>query len=663
MKRSVPEFHLRRVPALLACGLAALWVAAAVPAAADLRCSQIPELIEAYLENHVVHHERTSELEQRATETYLKRIDSSRILFLKSEIEALKTSMRSIFEEIEAGDCKRLLRIHEQRLNHERAAEKIVRILIGDEDFALDPEVSWTIDAETRGYPATDPERAELVRSRIHFQLLNYLSADETLAEAKRRLLHRYELRIKHLSDTDESELYAQFLDSFAASLDPHSNYLSADVLEDFRITMSLSLEGIGVALSDRDGYAVAERIIPGGAADRHKGIETKDKIIAVAQDGGEFVDIIDMPLRESVSLIRGKKGTKVGLTILREGEKTERFSITIVRDKIDLSEQAAKVHFEEHEIDGKKLKLAILDLPSFYGDADPRKRQSSNDVAKLLHEVNAEKADGLLLDLSRNGGGLLQHAVTISGFFLREGQIVGIKDSAGQEQVFSDRDKSVLFAGPMVVHTSRATASASEILAGALKDYHRAVIAGDEHTFGKGTVQTVRALPPERGNGALKVTTQLYFRPGGKSTQNGGVKADVVIPSLTSGDDFGEKNYPYSLVNQETKPFLGTAANGWSDTSTRWRPVTEEMISGLSVRSQVRIRSSDEFKRIREKLEKADENGGVIHLADLMKEREEAKAAKADSDSESPDPDDPPPTPQLEEAIRVLADLIASNE
>lgn len=660
MKRLAPKSHPRQLLALLAGSLAALGVTTATPAAAELRCSQIPRMIDAYLKHHVVHHRRTPALEQRVIDTYLKRIDSSRTLFLAGEIEALHNSMQPIFEEIEARDCKRLLQIHEQLLDHERTAEKTVRALLGAENFSLDPKVTWVIDADRRGYPATDAEQTELLRSRVHFQLLNYLSADETLAEAKRRLIHRYELRIKHLSDLDESHLYAQFLDSFAASLDPHSSYLSAEVLEDFRITMSLSLEGIGVALSERDGYAVAERIIPGGAADRHKGLKIKDKIIAVAQDGGEFVDIIDMPLRESVSLIRGKKGTQVGLTILRDGEKTERFSITIVRDKIDLSEQAARVHFEEREVAGKKLKLAILDLPSFYGDPDPTNRQSTNDVARLLREVNVEKADGLLLDLSRNGGGLLQHAVTIAGFFLREGEIVGIRNSAGQKQVLADRDDSLLYSGPLVVHTSRASASASEILAGALKDYHRAVIAGDEHTFGKGTVQTVRVLPPGQGEGAVKITTQLFFRPGGKSTQNGGVRADVVIPSLTSRDDFGEKNHPYSLLTQETTPFLGNAANGKLDTSQRWRPITDETISGLSALSQDRIRASKQFEKIREQLAKAGENGGVIHLADLMKEREEAKAATADS--ETSDPTDPPPTPQLEEAIHVLADLIALN-
>jgi carboxyl-terminal processing protease len=643
--------------ALAVCGALLL---TALPATAALHCSELPELIDAFLKYHVVHRHQTPELEQRAIDTYLKRVDPSRVLFLDFEVEALRNSMAGIFREIRAGDCSRLQRMHANLVARQRKVEQAVRTLASAEDFELDPSVTWVIDPDERGYPETEEARAELIRSRVHFQVANYLSAGETLKEALRRIIHRYELRTKHLAEVRADQLYAEFVDAFAASLDPHSNYLSSEVLEDFRISMSLSLEGIGVALSERDGYAVAERIIPGGAADRHKGLKPKDKIIAVAQDGGDFVDIIDMPLRDSVSLIRGKKGTKVGLSILRDGETTERFSITIVRDEIDLAEQAAKLRFEERTVAGIPRKLAILDLPSFYGDPDPGKRQSSSDVAALLRQVHEEKADGLVLDLSRNGGGLLQHAVTISGFFLRKGEIVGIQSADGKKQVLADLNDGVLYTGPLVVHTSRASASASEILAGALKDYRRAVIAGDDHTFGKGTVQTVAEYPPGRGEGALKVTTQLFFRPGGKSTQHGGVKADVVIPSLLSSDDFGEDHQPYSLLNQRVAPFLGDGANGRKGSPARWKPVTSDVIAALAKRSRQRIESNEEFAKIREKLRKAEENGGVVRLSDILKEREEAEAVgEREAAEATEDGEEPPPTPQLQEAINVLADLI----
>jgi carboxyl-terminal processing protease len=654
------RFRRRTLRGLVAAAALALG-AAPTPASADLRCDQIPELLDAFLKYHVQYRRRTDDLEERAVDLYLKRLDPSRTLYLQSEVDALKVSMGDVFQEIEAGDCDRLLSAHKSLRAHHKATTEKVRETVSAEGFKLDESVTWVLDPDERGYPKSEAERAGLLRSRIHFQFSNYLLSGEADDEAKRRLIHRYELRDKHLADVEAKDLYAQFVDSFAGSLDPHSSYLSAEVLEDFRINMSLSLEGIGVALSERDGYAVAERILPGGAAARQGALKPKDKIIAVAQDGEEFVDIIDMPLRESVSLIRGKKGTKVGLTVLREGDTTERFSITIVRDKIELSEYAAKLRFEERVLGDRKLKLAILDLPSFYGDPDPGKRQSTTDVAKLLRQVKEEKADGLLLDLSRNGGGLLPHAVTISGFFIREGEVVSIENSRGQQQMQADHDARVLYNGPMVVHTSRASASASEILAGALKDYGRAVIAGDDHTFGKGTVQTVAEYPAGGAEGALKVTTQLFFRPGGKSTQHDGVAADVVIPSLLSSDDFGEASQPYSLVNQKVSPFLGDEANG-NGKSDHWKPVSSEVMAELAKRSQGRIDSNEEFTKVRRELEKARSNGGVVRLSEVLKEKEDAKAnGDGEEDAEEgSEEDEEPLTPQLDEALNVLVDLLA---
>jgi carboxyl-terminal processing protease len=529
----------------------------------------------------------------------------------------------------------------------------------------MDTSVELILDPEDRGHPKTLEEQQKLLRNLVHFQMSNYLSADETIENAKELLIHRYELRTKRLRELETVDLYNSFLDAFATSLDPHSNYLSAEVLEDFRISMTLSLEGIGVALSERDGFAVVERVIPGGAAARLDVLQPKDKIISVAQEDGDAVSIIDMPLREAVSMIRGKKGTKVHLTVLRQGEQTKRFPLTIVRDKINLEDQAANLRFEEREVDGKKIKLAILDLPSFYGGSNPTERQSTDDVARLLRQVNQEKADGLVLDLSRNGGGLLDHAVTISGFFLRRGEIVGVENARGGRQILSDDDDDILYSGPMVVHTSRVSASAAEILAGALQDYKRAIIAGDDHTFGKGTVQTVSSLPP--GQGALKITTGMFFLPGGKSTQNDGVRSDVIIPSLLTSNDFGEATQRYALENQETTPFLSSYANAVPATS-RWRPVSSDVVSKLAKRSHERVDKSEEFAEIREKLKEAEANEGVVRLADMLKEQEEAeaeeeaeeeKAVEGAEEVAAEEDAEEKVTPQLEEATSILADLV----
>src|SRR5262245_3204791 len=602
------------------------------PAAAELDCPSIGQLAREFLKHHVVQSALGTDLEQRAIESYLRRLDTSRSLMLDSEVGELRAKLAGVFENLQAGNCSQIMAAHERLIELQAASEAHAKALVADENFKLDESVEIRIDPEQRGYPKTEEERNELWRRLVHFQMSNYLGAGEKLPEAKRLLAHRYELRTKRLRELPQWEVFSIFLDSFATALDPHSNYLSPEAVEDFRISMSLSLEGIGVALSERDGYSVVERIIPGGAADRvEHGLKENDKIIAVAEEGGERVNIVDMPLREAVSLIRGKKGTKVHLTVLRQGDETQRFPLAIVRDKIDLAEQAASLRFETRERHGKPYKLAILDLPSFYGDSDPGQRQCTDDVENLLKQVKEAKADGLLLDLSRNGGGLLEHAVKISGFFIRKGEIVGVENARRQMSVLADRDERILYTGPMVVHVSRVSASASEILAGALKDYRRAVITGDDHTFGKGTVQTVTPQSPSLG--ALKITTARFFRPGGQSTQNDGVSSDVVIPSLLATDDLGEKTQPFALAGESRLPLYGSFANAIGQTDYDSQ-VTGAELAELVRTSAQRVAKSPEFEDVRVKLAEAKANAGVVRLADIIKEREGSKASEAKKSS-----------------------------
>jgi len=675
--------------ALLISTLLAL-AASAAPSdarASELSCETIPTFVKRYLGQHIRYHELTPELRSRTAEVFLRSFDPSQSALLEPEIEALKSRLIAAFPEIEEGNCSALFTVQQAFVKRQQEISAFVKDFVGAEDYALDLQVELMIDARERGYPKTVAERDELTRDLVHFQMSNYISDVTPLEEAKGLLEHRYDLRAKRIAELDAVDLYSNFLDAFATSLDPHSNYFSADMYEDFRISMSLSLTGIGVALSERDGFAVVERIIPGGAADKLSALEPEDKIIEVAQGSEPPVNIIDMPLRDSVSLIRGEKGTTVRLTVLRQAESTERFTVAIVRDEISLEDQAAALRFEEREVDGQTLKLAILDLPSFYGDADPSKRQCTDDVAKLLKQVKEANADGLVLDLSRNGGGLLNHAVTVSGFFLRKGEIVKVQDARGQEEVLSDGDEDILYAGPLVIHTSRISASAAEILAGALKDYKRAVIAGDNHTFGKGTVQTVSSLPP--GLGALKITTAMFYRPGGKSTQHGGVEADVVIPSVLSGDDYGEMYQPFSIEGNQIPAFRSSYAIA-NPTSDAWTVVSDELVEKLARESNRRVEASSEFAEIYEKLAEVRENAGMVRPADLIERREEdrekekgsqttsstgdpntdANTDGSDSDGQEQGPDTSDPaaddtekiSPQLAEATNVLVDLIAAN-
>jgi carboxyl-terminal processing protease len=664
---------LRLVGALLA---ALLLLADPRPAAASLTCEEIPELTSLYFQKHLRFRSLTDEIRERTVDGYLRRLDPQRVLLLEQEVEPLRTSMLQVFLETRAGDCGRLMQIQKRMVERHREAEAFVRSFVMAEDFAVDPEAELTLDPEKRGHPQSAAEREALLRTLVHFQISNYLGAGTELAEARERLVHRYELQTKRAAELSQNDIYAVFLDAFATGLDPHSNYLSADVLEDFQIQMQLSLEGIGVALSERDGYSVVEQIIPGGAADRLDLLRPQDRIIAVAEEDGELVDVIDMALRDVVRLIRGKKGTNVHLTVLRQAEGMERFRVTITRDKIDLEEQAAKLRVEKVEVEGRALSLGVLDLPSFYGDRDPTKRQGSRDVARLLRQARQQQLDGLVLDLSRNGGGLLEDAVTISGFFIRQGGVVAIRGPSEPERVLSDPNDDVLWNGPLVILTSRVSASASEILAGAMKDYRRAIVVGDDQTFGKGTVQSVFPLRP--GLGALKVTTAVFYRPGGASTQLSGVPSDVVIPSLFNSEDFGEGRQPHSLRADKIRPFVARGAVGVKE-EERWKPVTDEVVSEVSRRSRQRVEADAFFQKVESKLAERKADDGVVRLAELLAEREEEaesrRTASADGaggvgsvgsetasvalEKGEEGEKDAQPSPQLQEALRILADLV----
>ena len=708
--------RLRSVPSALV-SLALLFsLLGAAPASAarsgELTCERIPELLYAYLQKHIRFHYVNDALRERVVESYLRRLDPSKTLYLKAEADAISKRLKGVLLDLNDRDCSTLDDVKPDLVARYERMEEYVRKFVESEKYAIDPEISLISDPEKRSRPATAKERDALIERLVHFQMANYKMIDLDLAESKEKLIHRYELMTRRASELDQRDVYTGFLDSFARALDPHSNYLSPESFEDFGIGMNLSLEGIGVALSSRDGYSVVENIIPGGAADENGELLKEDKIVAVSQADEEWVDVVDKDLRDVVKLIRGPRGTLVRLRLLRrKGDDTQRIDVTLKRKRITLEEQAAKLRFETVERDGSEIKLAVIELPSFYGDRNPTKRQSSRDMRKLLKEAKEGGAQGLLLDLSRNGGGLLENAVEIAGLFIDEGGVVAVKDIYAKLQVLRDPDRGVVYDGPMVVLTSRVSASASEIVAGAMKDYRRALLVGDDHTFGKGTVQSMVALGEELG--ALKVTTAMFFRPGGVSTQNDGVEADIVIPSPFSVDEVGERNQPFAIESQRIAPFLDagsvvtlepnedTTANENMSVvpmSTPWPSFDDQLLSQLSERSAKRVSSSEEFQQILEELEKNKARGGVIQVSELLEADEEpaeletsalepdaivpeqgedgAAAASANDGSEPAtaaaskageageaaenEEEDEKPSPQQREAIEILADFVS---
>lgn len=591
---------------------------------ADLACHDLPDVLKSYWQHHYTEGRLSQALRERTEARFLELVDPSKTYFLAPELPQLRRYVSEVHDGMRRDACDGLSRVFAVVLDRAEEDLEFVRGMLGP-SYKIDDKVELQLDPDERGAPPTQKARLALLEKLVHFQMSNYLLGGVKLPKAKKQLIHRYELVVKRLGER-RSKMPEVYAEAVASAMDPHSAFMSQDTLEDFQIHMRLSLEGIGAALTPDNGFTVIESLIPGGQAEKSGKLQPKDKIIAVRQEGGEPVSVIDMALRDVVKLIRGKKGTKVTLTILREGDETERFDVTIVRDKIDVKEQAAKINYDKVFSGKKSYKVATLELPSFYGGGAGEGRSSYHDVRRLLMQANRRKVDALVLDLTKNGGGLLEGAVQISGLFIRKGAVVGTKDAQERFEVLEDEDAAVYYSGPLVVLISRASASAAEILAGALKAYGRAVVVGDKQTFGKGTVQALIPLP--RALGAIKVTTGMFFLPSGQSTQQRGVAASIELPTLFGGYDLGEASLEHSLHPQSVSPFLSRTVN-FDEGRQRYQPVSGETIQVLSRRSLKRRKGNKDFAALKAYLaERANKKDKSVRLGEL---RAEAKSKKDD--------------------------------
>lgn len=629
--RILPLMTVRILPAIAAILTVLAGMNLPASAANALSCAVVPKIASVMLHRHVLLHTIDQEMRERIADIYTKRIDPSRILFLDSEATRIRKQVVTVLTRVVRNDCTGLDRLHEIRRDRIGYLEDYARRELSREDWKLDPDAEFVIDPEIRGYPKTPEERDALYSNLFQFRIARILNTSTDTKEAKRRVIHQFELLARRVRELETGDVYTALLDSIAKALDPHSSYLSNKQLEDFAIRSTLALEGIGAQLRSRDGYTFIERVIPGAPADRQGQLRQQDRIVAVAQDGEAPVDVIDWALRDVAQMIRGKKGTKVHLTVLREGEKVQTLQITIVRDKIDLKQRAAKLRYHTVEREDEKLKLAVIELPSFYGNSrDVDGRQSDGDVARLLREAQEQGARGVLLDLSRNAGGLLDQAVKVAGLFMDEGTVVQVRDPQSGDRILRDDDGLITWKGPLAVLTSRRSASASEIVGATLQDYARAVIVGDGKTHGKGTVQTVSRL--RKGFGAVKVTTGFFFRPNGRSIQNLGVASDVAIPAAFNTDKMGEDKRPYTLPNRTIEPAPGFAG----DASARpWKTVTSERIKQLVQRSKPRVAANKLFVKLTKSIEtqRAQAKKGIARISELLsgdKKSSQKSAAEA---------------------------------
>ncbi len=506
------------------------------------------------------------------------------------------------------------------------------------------------------------PRSAETNAPIITAEPLNETKATPAVASPKKTdheeivetISHRYHRNLRFFTEWNNDDVLQYYLSALARVYDPHSDYLGHAQLEGFAIAMNLSLFGIGAELISEDGYCRIRRLLPGGPAIKSKLLKENDRIVAVAQSNQPPVDVVEMSLNKAVQLIRGPKGTEVRLTIIPAGsDASTRTVVSLVRDEIPLEESAAKAKIiEMSDSRGGTLRLGVIDLPSFYATFDPSNsrdkpgpKSTTADVAKLLDKLKQENVAGVVLDLRRNGGGSLEEAIRLTGLFFKTGPVVQVRDENGNVQQATDPDPAVSYNGPLVVLTSRHSASASEILAGALQDYGRAVIVGDVSTHGKGTVQSVNQLRPRiraadrsltNDPGALKMTIKKFFRPSGGSTQLKGVSPDIILPSVANeSKDIGESALDNPLP--------------W-DTIPRAQydhfNLVEPYLPELRRRSADRVAADKDFTYVREDIEqfKKHQADKTISLNEKqrLKEQEEAEARQKARDKERlarPDP------------------------
>jgi carboxyl-terminal processing protease len=604
---------------------------------------------------------------------YLEALDPQHLHFLQSDLAAFEIYRTNLDDLTLAkngiGDTRPACVIFNRFVKRLQQRVEYADELLKTDKFNFDNDERILINRHEQPYPKNLDEARKLWRERLRFE---YLQEKLGKIDARKKparetttvpgqpkktdhedivdtLSHRYHRNLHTFAEWDHDDVLQVYLTTLAHVYDPHSDYFGKAQLDSFSIGMNLSLFGIGAELGSEDGYCTIRRLLPGGPASKSKKIKEKDRIVAVGQGEAKPVDVVDMSLNKAVQLIRGPKGTEVRLTVIPAGASSaERTVVTLIRDEIKLEDQEAKAKLIEMPgSSGETLRLGVIDLPSFYASFDPNNdrgksepKSTSADVEKLLKKLKQENVNGVVLDLRRNGGGSLEEAVRLTGLFIKEGPVVQVRDAGpkGSIQEDGDRDPSVAYDGPLIVLTSRFSASASEIVAGALQDYGRALIVGDVSTHGKGTVQSVQPLRPlmrlsekvlTNDPGALKVTIKKFYRASGASTQLKGVEPDIVLPSIANeSKDIGEK----ALDNPLEYDVIPSSK---FDKLTMVAPYVPE----LRKRSSQRVAADTEFQYVREDIEhfkklQADKSVS-LNEKERLREKEEEEARQKARDKE----------------------------
>jgi len=593
----------RLIWALVATAFAAPAASLEAPAPARL-APTVEHAQTAYLSAQLLgrYHYKTQPLDdamsEKIFERYLKALDPERLFFTQADIDSFSDARTRLDDAIQRGNLAipfAIFQRYEQRtverLTHAREVLK--------QGFEFDTRESYPYLREAP-WPKDDAEVRDLWRKRVKNDWLRLKLAGKDDKLIRETLEKRYDNYLARSARNKSDDVFQIFMNAYAMSIEPHTNYLGRSASDDFDISMRLSLVGIGAVLQERDEYITIRELVPGGPAAKSGKLAVGDRIVGVGQAEGAVADVVGARVDEVVKLIRGTKDTRVVLDILpaEAGPDGKHKQVPLIRDKIKLEDQAARKSVIRIGEGPALRKIGVITLPAFYEDFEGRRRgdkdfrSASRDVVRLIDELKKDKVDGLLVDLRNNGGGSLREAVELTGLFIDKGPVVQQRRPDGRIGVESDENPGVAWAGPMAVLINRGSASASEIFAAALQDYGRAPILG-EQSFGKGTVQTLINLDDVAKNdkpkfGDLKMTVAQFFRVNGGTTQLKGVMPDIRFPSIADPDAQGESSYDNALP--------------WTQIdAASFRPVgtLKEVVPALQSRHQARIAKDKSFQAL----------------------------------------------------------------
>ena len=655
-------------------------------------------LITELEDTHFVDKRYNDAMSRAHLETYLERLDPSRLYFTQSDVDDFAKFETTLDDLGRQGELYPAVEIYER---YREIASARLRNVIDEMDgvaqrFDFDRDEYIERDPTERSWAKTPYGLSERWRKRLKSQVLSLKLADKDSSEIAPTLKKRYENQLKRLEQYNTQDVFAVYANALTSQFDPHTSYFSPRRAENFDIDMRLSLEGIGAVLQNEDEYVKVVRVVPAGPADQQSDLKAAELIIGVGQgDEGPMTDVIGWRLDDVVDLVRGKKGTVVRLDVIpAAGRADEVRRLVITRNEVRLEEQAAQSKIIEiNDLEGSPRKIGVIDVPAFYLDfdayrrGDPDFRSTTRDVAKLVEKLDAAGVDGLVIDLRGNGGGSLREANELTGLFIEYGPTVQIKGTGARIWRDGKRRRGPFYEGPLAIMIDRLSASASEIFAGALQDYGRAIIVGDR-SFGKGTVQTLLDLP----EGQLKITESKFYRISGDSTQHRGVIPDISYPSLLQHDEIGESSLEKALDWDRIAPvrhknyaaidaILPTLvakhterANSDADFQYIWdQKALAETISSaeqvpLNENARIAQRESQEsqYLAIENTRRKAKGLEVLASLDDMFESDEdddEAPNSSADPDAASPHSDDDSSDEEedalITETARILVDAI----